>query len=244
MSSTVLVVAALAWEAREIVDSVGARETARDGARRLWRGAGNVWVLRTGMGPEQASEALAWAAKIIRPDVVVSTGCAGALVSDLAIGDVAVADEVVTKNGVAAKTSPSWSQRYRRAAAVAGLKARSGRMLSLGEMIATPEEKRATAEATHSLAVEMEAAAIAEWALRAGAEFAAARAIIDTADMSLTPEVAAMTTPSGSVSLRRVAIALARRPGLARDLVALGSAARRCRASLGALHRALLRDIC
>jgi adenosylhomocysteine nucleosidase len=243
---SVVIAAALAWEAREIVDSIVGREIVRDGERRLWRGAepsSEVWVLRTGIGPERARDALAWALQTVKPAVLLSTGCGGAMAPDLSIGDVVVADEVVTRNGLATPVARSWRERYAEAAAAAGVNVRSGRMLSLASIVASAEEKRRIAAETRAVAVEMEAAAIGEWAAARGVEFAAARVILDPMEMSLSPEIAAMMTPSGAVSLRKLAVALVRRPGLLRELVALGSAARRCRTSLGAVHRALVRNI-
>jgi nucleoside phosphorylase len=198
MNRGVLFVTALGWEAHEITRCINGLEASRAVDGRLWRGRStDVWVLKTGVGPDRARQALGWAARTVEPRVVVSTGCGGALTSDLSIGDLAIADEVVTNDGRSIPAASAWRERYQRAAEAAGVNARSGRLLSLSAIVATADEKRRLASESHAVAVEMEAAAIGEWAIAAGAEFAACRVILDPAEMSLAPEIGAMMTPGG-----------------------------------------------
>jgi adenosylhomocysteine nucleosidase len=244
MNRTVLVVAALGWEAREIVRCINGLQVSREGDVGLWRARGaDVWVLKTGVGPEHARRALAWTAGTVEPQIVISTGCGGALASELSIGDLAIADEVVTSDGRSIATASSWRERYRRAGAAAGVNVRSGRLLSLGGIVATAHEKQRLARESRAIAVEMEASAIGEWAMAAGREFAASRVILDPAEMSLAPEIGWMMTPAGSISLRKLVFAVARKPRLVSELVSLGAAARRCRAALASVHRELLRNL-
>ena len=244
MTQRVLFVAALGWEAHEITRCISGLEVSRAVDGRLWRGrSSDVWVLKTGVGPDRARQALGWAARTVEPRVVVSTGCGGALTSDLSIGDLAIADEVVTNDGRSILAASSWRERYQRAAKAAGVNSCSGRLLSLSAIVATADEKRRLAGESRALAVEMEAAAIGEWAIAAGAEFAACRVILDPAEMSLAPEIGAMMAPGGSLSLRKLVSALVLKPRLMSQLVALGAAARRCRTALAAVHRELLRNL-
>jgi len=246
MSVRLLVVAALAWEARQILRHIEVVQPAEDAGATLWSGRHgdvDVWVLKTGMGQEQAARALRWAPRMPRPDAVLSTGCAGGLAAGLVPGEVVVAQDVVTSDGISRPTSSAWRERYAAASAAAGLRARQGTILSNTGIVSATRDKRRLAEASGAVAVEMEAAAIAGWASQAGVPFAAARVILDSAEMPVASDVAALTTSSGAVSPRRLLGALIRRPGIVRELFAVAMSARKCRRSLADLHRELLRGL-
>ena len=203
----------------------------------------SLWILRTGVGPERAAGATRWAIDIVRPRAVVSTGCAGALLEGIGTGDVIVADEIVTADGTTRPTNSRWSERYRQAAASAGIGARRGRLFTSTEMLLGPGAKRAVAERTGAIAVDMEAAAVADCGHAAGTEVGVARVILDPLDLSIPSELPAVTTDSGRPSLARLLTAIARRPRLAADLIRVGASVPRCRAALATLHRELRRGL-
>jgi adenosylhomocysteine nucleosidase len=246
MSLKVLVVAALSWEARQVMRHVEALRSSRDGGFALWSGhhrGVEVSIVQTGIGPERAARALSWVQRSLRPDAVLSTGCAGGLTPGLVPGEVVVCEEVITPDGLSRPTSIAWCERYGAAAAAAALPVRRGAILSNPVIVTITAEKRRLAAAAGALAVEMEAAAIAAWAAEIGAQFAAARVILDSAEMPIAADVAALTSGSGGLSPRRLLAAVTRRPSIVRDFLAIGAAARRCRAALDALHRELFRGL-
>ena len=246
MEPQLLVVVALGWENVAIARQIKAFSIANQGSAKLLRGRpphGRVSILQTGMGPQRARAAIAWAAEIVRPATVLSTGCAGSLSVDLAAGDVVIANEVLDAGGSARATSPRWRDRYEQAAVNAKLRPWRGRMLTTSEIQAGSLEKRRLGERTLALAVDMEGAAIAEWASVAGVEFAAARVILDPLEMAVSREIAAATTEDGGISAPRILSAVARKPGLVRELAALGAAAAKCRRALAAVHRELLQRL-
>jgi adenosylhomocysteine nucleosidase len=246
MRPTLLLVTALSWEARQIVRYIEGLQSVRQGERALWggrHGGFDVWVLKTGIGQERAAQGLRWAQHIVVPDVVLSTGCAGGLASGLVAGDVIIAEDVVTADGNSRPLSIPWRERYGRASDAAGLRSRRGTILSNAAIVTATDDKRRLAGGAGALAVEMEAAAIAGWATETGVPFAAARVILDCAEMPIAADVAALTTGAGSVSPRRLLAALARRPAIVRDLLAVASAARTCRRALADLHRELLHGL-
>ena len=97
MERSVLFVTALSWEATAIVPAIDGRVVSRRAPFTLWKGRSGVapqWLLRVGVGSERAARGLQWAAEVVSPTVVASTGCGGALQSGIGIGEVVVADVI------------------------------------------------------------------------------------------------------------------------------------------------------
>jgi adenosylhomocysteine nucleosidase len=246
MERSVLFVAALAWEAATIVPMIDGKVVSRRGPFTLWKGRSGIapqWLLRVGIGSDRAARGLQWAAEVVRPTVVASTGCGGALGSGVGVGEVVVADTVVDASGTERGTSAEWRERYHRASVAAGLASHGGRIFTSEVMLLDPESKSHAAEKSGALAVEMEAAALADYCLGRGVEFCAARVILDAADVHLAPELPALTNADGTICTSAVIRALARRPGLLRELLALRSAMLICRRALGRLHFELVRGL-
>ena len=243
---SVLFVTALGWEAAAIAPAIDGKVVSRRGPFTLWKGRSGVapqWLLRVGVGAERAARGLQWAAEAVRPAVVASTGCGGALKMGLGVGDVVVADVVVDATGRSRGTSAEWRERYYRATLAAGLSFHAGPILTSEVMLLDPESKRRAAEAKGALAVEMEATAIADSCATRGVEFCAARVILDVADVSLAPELPALTNPDGTISTPALLRALVHRPGLLRELLALRAAVQICSRALGRLHFELVRGV-
>ena len=246
MRLQLLFVVALSWEARQIIRHVEGLKSSREGSRALWSGRHgdvDVWILQTGVGQERAAQAIRWAQHLVMPDAVLSTGCAGGLAPGLVPGEVIVAEDVVTADGIPRPTNDAWRERYVGASGAAGLRTRRGTILSNAVIVTTAQDKCRLAAEAGALAVEMEAAAIAEWAAEAGVPFAAARTILDSVEMPIAPDVAALSTGAGGVSPRRLLGALIRRPLIVRELLAVAVAARTCSRALSDLHRELLRGL-
>jgi adenosylhomocysteine nucleosidase len=90
---------------------------------------------------------------------------------------------------------------------------RSPRILTVDHLIADPAEKRRLAEQHEADAVDMESAAIAEVCREKGVPFLAMRAVSDTADTALSPELTRLLS-GGNVSPWKATAALVRRPSL------------------------------
>jgi nucleoside phosphorylase len=242
MTAPVLLTVALGWEEAAICRGALLSMEQVDGIARLrqarW-GELSLWILRTGVGPERARRATRWAIDVVRPRAVLSTGCAGALREGVRTGEVIVAEEVVAADGTARRTSAGWGERYRRAAARAGVYARGGLLYTSAEMLLERAAKLAVAERTGAIAADMEAAAVADCARLAGAEVGVARVILDPLALSIPSELPSLITGSGRPSLARLAMAMARRPRLSADLIRLALPVRRCRFVLVTLHRGL-----
>jgi 4-hydroxy-3-methylbut-2-enyl diphosphate reductase len=165
-------------------------------------------VVRTGVGPSAARRA-ADSAAVRRAGVVTVAGIAGALVPELAAGDVVVATEVRGPEGpVPCPSAPLLAGELRRA----GFAVHLGPIASADHVVAGPE--RATQHARHgALCVDMET----DWVL-AGAATPYVSAVRVVADVATRP-LARPTT------VARLWTALRTLPRLGPCLTAWGAAA-------------------
>jgi len=87
------------------------------------------------------------------------------------------------------------------------------RHLTVDRLVFDPAEKRRLAIEHDADAVDMESAAIEEVCAKKGVPFRAVRAVSDTADTALSPELVRLLS-GGNVSIWKAMKALARMPGL------------------------------
>jgi adenosylhomocysteine nucleosidase len=113
---------------------------------------------------------------------------------------------------------------------------RSPRILTVDHLVADPVEKRALAARHGADAVDMESAAVAEVCEAHGVPFRAVRAVSDTVDTALSPELVRFLS-GGNVSPWRAMAALVRRPSLLGEFRRL---ARDTRAAARSLAAALI----
>lgn len=203
---------ALGWEARAVLDGLAHVEP---GDRpRTWRGwlgdGGACFVAQTGIGPEQARAAVA-AAPAAR--LVLSVGCAGALVHGLVPGDLVAATEVVRldRGGRVAERFPAVTRPLAAWATGRGFMVQAGPVATSVVVLARPEHKRMVA-ASGALVVEMESAAIAAEARRRGMPFAAVRVVLDGAADALPVGGGMVDERTGDIRPVRAAFVVASRP--------------------------------
>jgi len=160
---------------------------------------------------------------------IISIGIAGALAADLAVGDVVIAERVVTANE-AFETDGRWTARLAKALP----QVRIGAILGRGTIADSGEVKAALHEATRADAVDMESHLAARAARERGLPFAALRVISDTADQSLPPAALAAMKPDGSIALGRVLRSVVTKPA---QIPALIRTARESEKAFAALLR-------
>lgn len=159
--------------------------------------------METGIGAERAGRAIAWVLDNFSPRLIVAAGFAGALSRTLTLGEVVVASEVVEPEEV------MW--RVALPGELGDLAC--GRLFTSPRMLASTAAKTALFEASGAIAVDMESGPIAEACLARRVPCAAVRAVSDTSEEGLSPELVRLLD-GGEVSLRRVVAALLRRPRL------------------------------
>ena len=96
----------------------------------------------------------------------------------------------------------------------------SPRIVTVDSLVSDPAEKRRLAELHSADAVDMESAAIAEVCAAKSVEFLAVRAVSDTSDTALSPELVRLLS-GGNVSVLKVCRALVRKPSLLREFMRL-----------------------
>ncbi len=163
------------------------------------------------------------------PSLVVSAGACGALAPDLAVGALIVPAAVIGPDGVRLATS-----------AVSSL-TRAGTLLTVADVVHTPEDKARLWIETGAVAVDMESSVLLEWARAAGVPGVVIRAVSDTAASGVPPDLAALVEPGGRVNRGHALRAMLARPGAVADAIALGrgtgTALRTVAAAIGRLAR-------
>jgi len=229
---------ALRFECRPVLRSL--RQVTRDrlDGFTVWRGVTpkhEVWVVKTGMGLQLAGAAARAVSETGRFELFVSTGCAGALTSDLVPGDLTPATTIVgDPSGEVFETDADQREKVCRVAERAALRAIPGPVLCTPEMLMSVAERRAAAEAYGAVAVEMEGGAIAACAARHGVPFISVRSILDTANVELDHVGKFIDPQSGAVKPLAFAKYIVTHPGAVSGLLAMQ---RMMRASEGALER-------
>ncbi len=184
----------------------------------------------TGMGPARAAESARRLAPGAR--LLVSTGCCGALVDDLAPGALVIGDRVLAGGEDAPRSAPApdpaWTAAATSAAARLGLAHRAGALVTVSRPLLDEASKRACGERAGGLAVDMETAAIAGVAGELGVPYLSVRVVLDGVSEQL-PELLDRSR-GGSLG------ALVRHPGQALEVAAL---VLRLRVITGALARCL-----
>ena len=220
----VLVVTAVDLEARGL-----ARHLA------LARVAGNDWPHYRGgalelicAGP-RATLLEARTTRIESVSLVVSAGVCGALSPDLAEGDLIVPEAVVAGT-------------RRIATAVLPELRRAGTLVTVDEIVATPEQKARLWVETGALACDMESAPILEWAAKRGLRAAVVRGVSDRASRGVAADLAAVVEPDGRVRTTRAMRVVLSRPRAIPEAMMLmtgtSTALKSVAAALGKLARA------
>ena len=165
--------------------------------RRGLRGGGAL-VIRTGMGPDRA-RAAAKSPEHAEARALAVAGVCGAISPDLRPGDIVVATEVRTPDGLAIRCS---SGPLAAALKALGFEPHLGPILSWPR-IGDRDEREAMA-ATGAIAVDMESAWLAEAA--AGRPFAVLRVVVDTVERDLGHVLATVTGGIHALRILRRAV--------------------------------------
>ncbi|HYH63769.1 MAG TPA: hypothetical protein VD866_03630 [Urbifossiella sp.] len=112
----------------------------------------------------------------------------------------------------------------------------SPRIVTVDRVVGTPADKATLRATTGADAVDMESAAVEDVCRERGVGFLAVRAVSDTADAALSPELVRLLN-GGTVSVPRVLWALVRGPALLPEFLRLG---RDTATAADALARALV----
>ncbi|MEX0641073.1 MAG: hypothetical protein WD468_00150 [Pirellulales bacterium] len=183
-------------------------------------GGRRVVIARTGADPKAAARIAAAIIEGHQPWWMIAAGFAGGLSSQIARGEIVLADEVVTPAGnrlafdqPAGLRQVSWPDRFH---------VHFGRLVSVDHIVGKPAEKKQLGGALSAVAVDMESAAVAEVCRREKVPCVSVRIITDGVDDELPAEIdhlAKQKTLAGK--LGAVTGAVFRRPSSAKDMLRL-----------------------
>lgn len=189
-------------------------------------------VIQSGPGPERAASA-ATAALASGAGGLLSFGLAGALRAELEPGAVLLPRRVRSAAGDSFDADPEWHAKLAAAVRALGLAPALDDLLSVPSAITRVADKVAAA-ANGAAAADMESAAIAAVAARAGARFVALRVVVDAAADELPADVERWIDERGE---RRIgpALSAALHPNQWRGLWTLAQRYRAARRTLARL---------
>lgn len=158
---------------------------------------------------------------------VISIGLAGALAPQLAVGDVVLADSVLT-GAERWDAHAVWLNRL-----VSRLPhAKQGTMFGSDVVVDQAETKQALFTVTGALAVDMESQIAARFAARRNLPLAVLRVISDDASHVLPPAALVAMKPDGGIALGRILWSVVKKPAQIPALVRTGRASSKAFAEL------------
>lgn len=195
MSCKVVIIAALEREVAPLVKGWRVLEDSISSVYRTFQQNDTV-VACAGIGASPAKICAERAVSCFSPVILVSAGLAGALSPEMKVGDVLIPAIIVNaRNGAQIQTG------------------HGGGTLVTASGVAGPEAKRLLARQYSGLAVDMEAAAVAEVANSCGVGFSAVKAISDDDDFPV-PELESFVDHDGKFLTGKFIAHLAPRPRL------------------------------
>ncbi len=167
------------------------------------------------------------------PVAIILAGFAGALDGALSVGDIVIDGPSGPETDAAAAARGPAALAVELARALAPRHIVCGRIATATGVVATVANKQLLHKQTGALAVDMEQTVASAYARRLGAMFLAVRAISDAASETLPPDVLGCVNAFGQVRPAALARAVARRPGIIKDLLRLGRNAAAAETALG-----------
>ena len=158
---------------------------------------------------------------------VISIGLAGALSPHLKVGDVVIADEILTG-------AESWQchETWRVRLLSRMPHAHQGQFFGSDLIIENPETKIGLHDTTGALAVDMESQVAARFAKARNLPLAGLRVISDDASHVLPPAALVAMKPDGGIALGRVLVSLLKKPAQVPALIRTARASNKAFAEL------------
>lgn len=173
-----------------------------------------VAIVESGMGTARAARATQALLDAHTPRWVISTGFCGALVHEMKVGQIVVANSITTMNGDELSVDIGMASDVARGLYV-------GRTVTVDHIIRRISEKHDLAEKTKAISVDMETFAIASVCHERKTRFVAVRAVSDDMSADLPAEVMSLLGDTGAIRFGAAIGALWKRPGSYKDMLRL-----------------------
>jgi adenosylhomocysteine nucleosidase len=168
--------------------------------RHLRRPDDDIRTVANGAGAHHAAFGIDNALRTFRPEAIVSMGFCGALDPSLAIGDIVVGTTVFAGDRAFPAEPPVTSAPHR-----------AGPVRTADHVVGAAEEKKQL-RATGAIAVEMEAAGVAQRAQKLGVPFFCIKSVTDLADETMANDFNVVLRPDGRFDTMKVLLLSFRHP--------------------------------
>ncbi len=168
-------------------------------------------VVQSGMGFANARRATQALVDAHTPKWVLSVGFSGALLPEMKVGDLVMANSIVDTHGHEIKVDLKISEEPQNGIYV-------GRLVNTDEIVRTVAEKKQLAETHAAIAVDLESLAVAQVCRETKTPFLAVRVMSDDLSADLPPEVLSVIGSTGAVRVGSAIGSLWKRPGSIKDL--------------------------
>ena len=152
---------------------------------------------------------------------LMSWGCAAALSPDLKMGDLVLADSLMSADEFEMPVNATWHQHTKNILSSEVI-AYKGALIASKEIISTAQAKQALFEKTGAIALDMESVAIAQVAQHYALPFLAIRTIADPSTMDLPNAVLKALNENGEIEITKIIASLVFNPKEIPHLIQLG----------------------
>lgn len=180
----------------------------------------NVLLIHSGAGAENARKAAELAIEK-GATKLMSWGCAAALSPDLKMGDLVLAESLISSDGQEISVNATWHQHAKKVLG-SEIIAYKGALIASEKIVSSAQEKQAIFEKTGAIALDMESGAIAKVATHYALPFLVIRAIADPASMDLPNALENALNEKGEVAITRILKSIVLNPKEIPHLIQVG----------------------
>lgn len=198
--------AATRWEIDAVLQAFPSYDVRSVNGISYWVGCAGgspCWVVRTGIGPRKAENAVRTIMTAAPLSAIISTGFACAL-NEAGIGDVLIGTDIYCRTSSGYDLVRSCDSELIaeaiHSAKESGVESVSGRFISVAQVVCRSHEKQAIARSSGAIGLDMESVALAMAARDADVPFAVIRTVSDRRDEDLPLDFNLFLRPTGWIA--------------------------------------------
>lgn len=207
----------------------------------MWEDKSLVLV-RTGVGKKRAQEALSRVLENHAPAMIISLGYAGGTHPSLKVGDLLIADQVVTGSDEPLPTDAALVDCAADLPAPKNCSVHKGMLLTMESVISRPEVKRKLGKHYGCLALDMETSALIQLAKERDIPFISLRSVTDAVDQELL-DVSPFMESDGEVNKLKAGWYVLTHPGSIKTFMSLKDIANLATQNMTYLLTSFLRSV-